>query len=138
MHDPEHGDGTSLADRPHRRRAVDNQRRSAASADQVHRAMVAVRERTPTGWHAAARQHIDGALHAFEVEPVSGCIDAVACLIPPRCGFCGWRVQVGTYRIGFAVYRDGGARVASFATAGDALGAAIRAVGKEIAGTAHR
>jgi hypothetical protein len=140
VHDPEHGDWVSFAERDHRQRAVENQRRIAASADQVHRAMAAVRERMPTGWHAAARQHIDGATHTLEVEPASGCIDAIAYLIPPTCGSRGWRVRVHnrTYRIDFPLYRDGGARAASFDTACDALDAAIRALRVEIASTAPR
>lgn len=138
--DPEHGDWVSFAERDHRRRAADNQRRIAASADQVHRAMAAVHDRMPDGWHAVARQHIDGALHTLDVEPTPAGVDAIASLIPPTGGCRGWRVRVHnrTHRINFPLYRDGGARAASFDTACDALDAAICALRVEIASTAHR
>ncbi|QGN48003.1 hypothetical protein GKC29_14885 [Micromonospora sp. WMMC415] len=142
MLDPEHGDWVSFAERDHRRRAAANQRRIAASACQVHRAMSAVHGRMPDGWHAVARQHVDGALHTLDVEPAPGQagVDAIAYLIPPTGGCREWRVRVHnrTRRINFPLYRDGGAQAALFDTAGDALDAAICALRVEIASAAHR
>ena len=133
-------DPVSFAEREHRRRAADNQRRITTSADQVRRARAAVHDRMPDGWRVIARQHIDGALYTLDVEPAPAAVDAIAYLIPPAGRCRGWRVRVHnrTHRVDFPLYRDGGARAASFGTACDADDAAIRALRVEITSAAPR
>jgi uncharacterized Zn finger protein (UPF0148 family) len=140
VHDPEHGDWTSYAEREYRRRAADNESRIAASAEQVHRATVALRDRIPDGWRVAARQHLDAATHTLDIEPPAGTIDVMAYLVPPDHGDQGWLVRVHgrTQQVDFPLYRDGGACAASFDTAGGAFDAAVNALHVEIAVTAHR
>jgi hypothetical protein len=136
VHDPEHGDWTTFAEREYRRRAADNERRVTASAEQVHRASVALHDRIPEGWRIAACQHGDRAMHTLDIEPPPDTLDATAYLAPPDDGD-GWHVRVHnrTQGIDFPLYRDGGARAASFANPGDALAAAVNALRVEIAGT---
>jgi hypothetical protein len=137
--DLERGDWVSFAELDRRRCAADTRRHIAASADQVHRARTAVHDRLPDGWRAVARQHIDGALHTLDVEPAATDVDAIAYLIPPAGECRGWRVRVHnrTHRIDFPLYRDGGARAASFDAACDAIDAAVRALRVEIASAAR-
>jgi hypothetical protein len=139
VHDPEHGDWTSFAEREYRQRAADTRRRVAASAEQVHRALVAVRDRVPEGWRFGACQHLDGAIHTLTVEPPADIIDATAYLAPPDDGD-GWRVRVHNRAQGidFPLYGAGGARAAVFADPGDAVDAAVTALRVEIGAAATR
>jgi hypothetical protein len=132
-------ESVSFAEREERRRAADNQQCIAASADLVRQAEPTVQDRVPDGWRAIARQHLDGALHTLDIQPAPASVDAIAHLIPPTDRGGGWRVRVHnrTHRVDFPLYRDGGARAASFDTALDALDAAIRALRVEIASTGH-
>ncbi|ROO60329.1 hypothetical protein EDC02_2190 [Micromonospora sp. Llam0] len=139
VYDPDHSDWTSFAERKYRRRAADYERRVTASAEQVHRASAALRDRVPDGWRVSACQHGDGAIHTVDIRPPTGTIDATACLTPPD-DDGGWHVRVHNraQRIDFPLYRAGGARAASFASPGDALDAAVNALRVEIAGATTR
>jgi hypothetical protein len=139
VHDDVLGGWTTFADREYRRRTANIQRRVAASAEQVHRAVATVSDRLPAGWHAAARHRVDGAVHTLDIAPPAGSVDAVAYVAPSPAGD-GWLVRVHNRARGidFPIYRAGGAQVASFSTAGEAVVVAVQALRIEIVDAAHR
>lgn len=129
VYDPEHEDWTSYANRDYRRTTAESTRRIASSAAHVQQATAALRDRVPDGWRIMPAQHLAGAFHTLDVHPALGPVDAMAYLTPPQ-GEHGWltRIHNRTSRIDFPLYTAGGARAASFPTAGAALHAAIRAL----------
>ena len=132
--DPATGEWVGFADGERRIRAADDAVVIAVSAHAVGEALPRLTGLVPDGWSLSAGQNLPGALHTLTLTPPPPLVHVNACLRPPDRGF-GWYVRVHnrSQRIDYPLYEAGGVRAAHFATAEDALQAAITALRVDLA-----
>lgn len=84
----------------------------------------------PSGWTVAPHGRPDGGLRSVVVHPPADSVDATGYLIPPYDTDPGWTVRIWDRgaRIDYPLYIPGGAHAAYYATAADAMDAAVNAL----------